>query len=91
MPLIAIASRSGIFYGIAVIDRQMKRGDTIAAIGSGSGIYIIARGGVGLAIPRVCIACGSGELSMLGAIDRQGENLEAITTMDCLGLVLVST
>ena len=42
VPLVAITSRSGIFYGIAVIDRQMQGSDAIATIRSSSGIYVIA-------------------------------------------------
>ena len=91
VPCIAITCRSGIFYRICVVDSQMERGDAITAVRSGSSIYVIARGGVGLTIPGICIAGCSGELSILSTVDGQVEDLKTITAMDGLSLVRIST
>ena len=92
IPSIGFAVADSNILGLAylgVINGQVEGNDTIAAIGSGGIVGIIATLGVGLAVPCITIAGGDGFLSILSVVDSQVENLDTGTTMVSNGVILV--
>ncbi len=59
----------------------MEGNDTIAAVGSGGSVNVIATRGVGLIVPSVTIASGNRLFCVLRWVDSQVESYDVIATV----------